>query len=171
MPWLPLFLHLPVLRGHLKSFVYNKRLRRIDGRWEESQNLPDNLTRVLGDVAFVKRKFCYWNSCRDASYVCSKRPNVYLREYFSTDNLSIVSSYALYLLRDNIVTASLKMHILNLVISEWGFAAAAAASNQCFSLHYSQVLNHVALGTQTFQCKPCLKQWTELSRGSDYRVA
>jgi len=57
MPWLPLFLQLLVLRGHLKSFVYNKRLRRIDGRWEESQNLPDNIARVLGDVAFVKRKF------------------------------------------------------------------------------------------------------------------
>jgi len=30
--------------GHLKSFVYNKRLRRIDGRWEESQNLAHNIT-------------------------------------------------------------------------------------------------------------------------------
>jgi hypothetical protein len=38
--------------GHLKSFLYNKRLRRIDGRREESQNLPDK------NPVFWGRGFC-----------------------------------------------------------------------------------------------------------------
>jgi flagellar biosynthesis GTPase FlhF len=70
LPWLPFFLELPVLRGHLKSFVYNKRLRRIDGRMEESQNRPENAIRTFTG----RDSHCSMSSCRRCYVLTEWKP-------------------------------------------------------------------------------------------------
>lgn len=50
-----------------------------------------------------------------------------------------VSSYALYVLRDKIVTASLKMHILKLVNPESGFCSSSSSISRCRCLSFWRV--------------------------------